>query len=85
MQSEGHEVLIVSSGSIAIGSSLLGINKKRARLEDLQAAKSAALYMPVGAVGSLFLAVEAQAGSAAGKNGVFGVFDRMKAWFQGNF
>ena len=29
--------------------------------EDLQAAKSAAFYMPVGAVGGLFLAVEAEA------------------------
>jgi glutamate 5-kinase len=34
----GHEVIIVSSGAIAIGSSVLGINKRRARLEDLQAA-----------------------------------------------
>ena len=37
----GHEVLIVSSGAIAIGSSVLGINKLRARLEDLQAAAAA--------------------------------------------
>ena len=37
----GHEVLIVSSGAIAIGSSVLGINKGRARLEDLQAAAAA--------------------------------------------
>ncbi len=29
--------------------------------EDLQAAKSAAFYMPVGSIGSLFLAVESQA------------------------
>ncbi len=35
---QGHEILIVSSGSIAIGGSVLGINKQRARLEDLQAA-----------------------------------------------
>ena len=34
----GHEVVIVSSGAIAIGSAILGINKRRARLEDLQAA-----------------------------------------------
>ena len=34
---QGHEVLIVSSGAIAIGSSLLCIDKRRARLEDLQA------------------------------------------------
>jgi glutamate 5-kinase len=38
---QDHEVLIVSSGAIAIGSSLLGINKRRARLEDLQAAAAA--------------------------------------------
>jgi len=41
LQSAGHEVLIVSSGAIAIGSNILGINKKRARLEDLQAAAAA--------------------------------------------
>lgn len=40
-QANGHEMLIVSSGAIAIGSSVLGINKKRARLEDLQAAAAA--------------------------------------------
>ncbi len=38
---EGNQVLIVSSGAIAIGSSVLGINKRRARLEDLQAAAAA--------------------------------------------
>ena len=38
---QGHEVLIVSSGAIAIGSSVLGIDKRRARLEDLQAAAAA--------------------------------------------
>ena len=38
LQKAGHEILIVSSGAIAIGSSVLGINKRRARLEDLQAA-----------------------------------------------
>jgi glutamate 5-kinase len=38
---DGHEVLIVSSGAIAIGSSVLKINKKRARLPDLQAAAAA--------------------------------------------
>jgi glutamate 5-kinase len=37
----GQELLIVSSGAIAIGSSVLGINKRRARLEDLQAAAAA--------------------------------------------
>jgi glutamate 5-kinase len=41
LASDGHEILIVSSGAIAIGSSVLGINKKRARLEDLQAAAAA--------------------------------------------
>ena len=30
-------------------------------------------------------ATEAQADAAAAKAGIFGVFDRMKAWFQGNF
>jgi glutamate 5-kinase len=33
-----HQVLIVSSGAIGIGCSALGINKSRARLDDLQAA-----------------------------------------------
>ncbi len=37
----GHQVLIVSSGAIAIGSGVLGLNKRRARLEDLQAAAAA--------------------------------------------
>ena len=41
LQRDGHELLIVSSGAIAIGSSVLGINKRRARLEDLQAAAAA--------------------------------------------
>ena len=41
LQKDGHEILIVSSGAIAIGSGVLGINKKRARLEDLQAAAAA--------------------------------------------
>ena len=41
LQGQGHEVLIVSSGAIAIGSTVLGINKRRARLEDLQAAAAA--------------------------------------------
>lgn len=38
---QGHEVLVVSSGAIAIGSKILEINKRRARLEDLQAAAAA--------------------------------------------
>jgi glutamate 5-kinase len=37
----GHDVLIVSSGAIAIGSTVLAINRRRARLEDLQAAAAA--------------------------------------------
>ena len=41
MAQSGHEMLIVSSGAIAIGSSVLGISKQRARLEDLQAAAAA--------------------------------------------
>jgi glutamate 5-kinase len=41
LEKAGHEVLIVSSGAIAIGSSVLGINRRRARLEDLQAAAAA--------------------------------------------
>jgi glutamate 5-kinase len=41
LQGAGHEILIVSSGAIAIGSKVLGINKRRARLEGLQAAAAA--------------------------------------------
>ncbi len=41
LQTSGHEILIVSSGAIAIGAHSLDINKKRARLEDLQAAAAA--------------------------------------------
>ena len=41
LAASGHEILIVSSGAVAIGSSVLGINKRRARLEDLQAAAAA--------------------------------------------
>ena len=41
LQRRGHDILIVSSGAIAIGSNVLGINKRRARLEDLQAAAAA--------------------------------------------
>jgi glutamate 5-kinase len=41
LHGQGHEILIVSSGAIAIGSGVLGINKRRAKLEDLQAAAAA--------------------------------------------
>lgn len=41
LAADGHEVLVVSSGSIAIGSGVLGIEKKRAQLEELQAAAAA--------------------------------------------
>jgi glutamate 5-kinase len=41
LQANSHEVLIVSSGAIAIGGSVLGLNMKRARLEDFQAAAAA--------------------------------------------
>ncbi|MDH3533200.1 MAG: glutamate 5-kinase [Gammaproteobacteria bacterium] len=41
MLQQHHEVLIVSSGSIAIGSNVLGINTRRAKLEELQAAAAA--------------------------------------------
>ena len=39
--SDARDVIVVSSGAIAIGSGVLGINKRRARLEDLQAAAAA--------------------------------------------
>ena len=41
LQEQGHELLIVSSGAIAIGSTVLNINKRRVRLEELQAAAAA--------------------------------------------
>jgi glutamate 5-kinase len=41
LAADGHEVLIVSSGAIAIGRTVLGIELRRARLEDLQAAAAA--------------------------------------------
>lgn len=41
LHNRGHELLIVSSGAIAIGSNVLDINKRRAKLEDLQAAAAA--------------------------------------------
>ncbi len=41
LSDDGHEVLVVSSGAIAIGSEILSIIKKRARLAELQAAAAA--------------------------------------------
>jgi glutamate 5-kinase len=41
LRKSGCEVLVVSSGAIAIGSTILGMNKRRAKLEDLQAAAAA--------------------------------------------
>lgn len=41
LRAAGHQVLIVSSGAVALGSQVLGINRRRARLEDLQAAAAA--------------------------------------------
>ena len=41
LKAADRDVLVVSSGAIAIGSRILGIDKRRARLEDLQAAAAA--------------------------------------------
>ena len=41
LRAAGHEILIVSSGAVAIGCNVLGINRRRARLEELQAAAAA--------------------------------------------
>lgn len=41
LREAGHQVLIVSSGAVAIGSQVLGINPRRSRLEELQAAAAA--------------------------------------------
>ncbi len=41
LHTTGQQVLVVSSGAIAIGSNVLGINKRRAKLEELQAAAAA--------------------------------------------
>ena len=40
-QKGGQELLVVSSGAIALGSRVLGLNLRRSRLEDLQAAAAA--------------------------------------------
>jgi glutamate 5-kinase len=41
LRAAGKEVLVVSSGAIAIGSGVLGIARRRARLDELQAAAAA--------------------------------------------
>ena len=41
LKAAGHQVLIVSSGAVAVGSRVLGPNVRRARLESLQAAAAA--------------------------------------------
>jgi glutamate 5-kinase len=41
MRAAGQQVLLVSSGAVAIGSQVLGINPRRARLDALQAAAAA--------------------------------------------
>lgn len=41
LRGSGHQVLIVSSGAVAVGSHVLGINPRRSRLEELQAAAAA--------------------------------------------
>lgn len=41
LRQAGHQVLVVSSGAVAIGSEVIGISPRRARLEELQAAAAA--------------------------------------------
>jgi len=41
LQQRGQEVLVVSSGAVAIGCSILELNRRRVRLEELQAAAAA--------------------------------------------
>jgi glutamate 5-kinase len=41
LRKAGHQVLVVTSGAVAIGSPILGVNPRRARLESLQAAAAA--------------------------------------------
>ena len=41
LRAAGAEVLVVSSGAIALGSGILGIARRRARLDELQAAAAA--------------------------------------------
>lgn len=41
LQREGHQLLLVSSGAVALGCALLGLRRPRARLDELQAAAAA--------------------------------------------
>ena len=41
LRASGHQVIIVSSGAVAVGSHVLGIDPRKARLEVLQAAAAA--------------------------------------------
>ena len=41
LRGSGHQILIVSSGAVAIGGRAVGLNAHRARLEELQAAAAA--------------------------------------------
>jgi len=41
LRQSGHEILVVSSGAVAIGSQVIGIDPQRSRLEELQAAAAA--------------------------------------------
>ena len=41
LRRDGREVLVVSSGAVAIGLGILGIERRRARLEELQASAAA--------------------------------------------
>lgn len=41
LRAAGQDVLVVSSGAIAIGSGILGIDRRRVRLDELQAAAAA--------------------------------------------
>ena len=41
LRASGHQVIIVSSGAVAVGSHVLGIDPRKARLEILQAAAAA--------------------------------------------
>jgi len=54
LRGAGHQVLIVSSGAVAIGSQVLDINPRRARLEDLQAAAAAGQVQLVHAYQEVF-------------------------------